>query len=355
MGLMDLYFKKGKDSLIKKNITCFRNDKGFQCLSDNDAKLIAEELMSQFKKIEFKFKDGDGYYNREKYEECPNKYKTPSEGSVLSNRDTFSATLINNKWYTKCEDVLERMIKLAYKYRSEKKEVLENQISIPDTKNASRIDLLRKDDETIELIELKQWDNANNPPTYAVAECIKNLYMFIHLYWHLYIDQDGYKGDKIIKNFKIASEKKHIKIDDIYNIKDIKNIVLTILAPEKYYADYFECSNKDILKKSFDTFCVILEKGVQEDLQKELGKSYNIQIKLKTIENFDKDAYTQLINGIINDYTITHKTKTVYSKRARGFTEQAEKISLVKYISDVKWFSDDMCNKLVNWESYKLK
>ncbi|MBQ9244668.1 hypothetical protein IJ182_00205 [bacterium] len=96
------------------------------------------------------------------------------------------------------EEMIERLIFLTNKDMFN----IENQYPIHDKNQPSHIDILLKDKKTTYIIELKQWDRAAaNPPSYAAIEALKNYFM--------YLKGEG-KNDK-------------------------NKIILTILAPQKYF------------------------------------------------------------------------------------------------------------------------
>lgn len=159
------------------------------------------------------------------------------------------------------EELIERLICLTNE-NNNKILSCKNQIPIKDKNNPSHIDLVVENDNYINLIELKQWDNSKNPPTYAIVECIKNLYA----------------------------------LDE--NIKLNKNIILTVLAPAEYYYQFIEpigkkrmISNATLVNwENYFKFLEILETLLSVDFN-------NIQIEIKYI-NFSENVCNQFKNEL---------------------------------------------------------
>ena len=246
------------------------------------------------------------------------------------------------------------MIKFSY-HKMREKIICENQIAIPDTGTASHFDLLKKYGKTIEIVELKQWDNTSDPPTWAVAECLKNLYMFLHLSRHIFSDKD-FPQKKSVVDFKKKQMKDCISLYDIDNTKIFK---LVVLAPKDYY-DYFFESDKPRLE-AFGTFCRILEKETEEDLAKKLGKKYDIQIEILQFnfarENGD-NSYEKITNAIIKDHISKRDWKPDLKVRKSDNVEvqNTGEIKLSNYITESgkpnKIFPIEVCEDLVDWETY---
>ena len=238
----------------------------------------------------------------------PNCYKKDED------KNTFSATKIKDKkgeyYLTNPENVLERIIKIFTGYQ--------NQIPIPDINQAAHIDLMKKEEnQTIEFVELKQW--VNKPPLWAVAEAVKNLYMYIHFY-----------------------------TNDISNIKQFK---LTILAPKEYY-DIFK-GEDDKYKKAYNTykkFCYEFKNYIETDLENKLDKKFEIVFSTKYFD-FSREEYNDLIgyridnaNSIISKYLENNPNKKNKLKsKLRG-----EKKSDDNTTGDI-WLTNNKYNK----ENYK--
>lgn len=305
------------------NCKLYKNKSGFRKLTDNGPKKTAEELLKQITKS-INIEKASGYYNAHEYPKSKEvKFKHPGKCKKDNKKDNFSATKNKDKKFkTKPEDNMERMIKIAYKNKCN----IQNQIPIPDIKQASHIDLMiRKDeDHTIELIELKQWDNNTNPPTFAVAESAKNLYMFLHFNKNMNDESNKYLSN-IDKDFQ-----------EMFSIERINTFILTVLAPEEYYLDHF--NNDSELKKVFKKFCDELQVCIQEDLKKKLNnKNLKIKINIKSF-NFPRKNYDEIINNIIKKHLEGHECKP---------GENTGDIVLSHYSK----YLNDVCNDLINWKN----
>ena len=248
----DAVYNKTKDSF--DNLTNSKVDELAKHLID----VISEKI--QINKI-------TGYRNTGEYPDDEKLFYHPDKVKP----DTKKTNCTIQASEIKEEEILERMIKIA--------SGCNNQVPIPDLKKVSHIDLAIKDKDTttINIIELKKWDNENDNPCYTIAENIKNLYMLLHLAYH-YNPENKYKyrenilsGDSDDKN----NDKK------FYDINGVKKFILTILAPEKYFELHF---SNDKLKEKYKKFCLELEKCIKEDLRRKLNKEdLEIKIEIKQI------------------------------------------------------------------------
>ncbi len=267
---------------IIDNCEFYKNKSGFRKL-DNPKK-TAKELFKQITKS-INIEKASGYHNANEYPQSKEvKFKHPGKCKEDFEKNNFSATKIDEKKYkTKPEDNMERMIKIAYKNKCN----VQNQIPIPDINQASHIDLMIRKPDTIELIELKQWDNDKNPPTFAVAESAKNLYMFLHFHKNMVDNSNKYLSN-IDKDYQ-----------EMFSIKGINTFFLTVLAPVEYYTGHF---NNDSLKKIFKEFCDELQVCIQEDLKKKINnKNLKIKINIKSF-SFPRKDYDEIINNIIEKH-----------------------------------------------------
>ena len=264
-----------------------------------------------------------------------NNFKHPNCCNKDEDKNTFSATKIKNDkgeyYLTNPENVLERIIKIFTGYQ--------NQIPIPDINQAAHIDLMKKEENQtiIEFVELKQW--VNKPPLWAVAEVVKNLYMYIHFYKNL--KENAVYFENVLENYKDTFK--------LYDISNIKQFELTILAPKNYYNVF---KGKDI-KKAYNTykkFCSGFKNYIETDLENKLGKRFEIVFSTKYFD-FSREEYNDLIgyridnaNSIISKYlennpNIKNKLK---SKR------HGEKKSDVNTTGNI-WLTNNKDNK----ENYK--
>ncbi len=345
-SIIELNSEHKHPEIKEKNAVYFNNKSGFRKLVEiNDINQLAELVMKPFKTIDIQ--NITGYINSG--EEIINKktnrkFKHPGACKTEVQKNNFSATIINingkNEYNTKPEDNLERIIKLSF---HKLKKECENQIPIPDLNQASHIDLLRRNDKTIEFIELKQWTNPNNPPTWAIAECIKNLYLYLHFNRHLYPQNQ----------FKYFNNIKHFCDNKLYDISNIKTITLTILAPIEYYEEFFKYKEGDKLKSKFGEFCKCLRNIIEDDLRRKLSKT-NLKIEIKIMYfNFSKNEYESIKDAIIEHHVHKPGWKVKGKKQKSGkITQNTGDINLQKYFLTDKYFSKNLCDKIINWELY---
>ena len=156
------------------------------------------------------------------------------------------------------ENNLERLI--ALENRNNTTSII-NQFPTPD---GGHIDLVYIKNNELNIVELKQWENGKDNPLYALVELIKN-------YKLLYDD----KNSNVRGYFKIASPDKYIQVN------------LILLAPQKYYDDYFN-------KKSIKTFFNFIKK-----LELKLSKKYKINICVRAIKDFSRHDYEPIVRGKI--------------------------------------------------------
>jgi len=361
MGLMNYLINNEKNKIYRyRNL--FVNKSGFGKLADENIENLVNEIINQFHEITL---DIRGYYNGIKTDDSSiDKLKAPSEGcKKASQKNIFSARIEKNNIYkTSPEDNLERMIKLSGQ-KLDKEIIYENQIAIPDTSQASHIDLLKKYDKTIEIVELKKWENGNNPPTWAVIECIKNLYMFLHLCKHL--NNDNYTNAKSVEKFKnVQAAEDGLKI---YNIAGVKAFKLIILAPKEYYEDthFSEQNNRPELKNAFKRFCTLLAKGIEKDVNAKLKQNYDISIEVKyfELEPNTQDVYEKIKNNIVERHIAIQKQKNpawepiIKEQKSGNKTKNTGEIDLSNYIDINSQESDELfpiavSKALIRWEDY---
>ena len=302
------------------------NKTEFKKLTNKDPKKTAEKLLKQITKS-INIEKASGYYNANEYPKSEEvKFKHPGKCKTDVEKCNFSARKKKNgKFYPSPEDNMERMIKIVFNKNNSKCNI-QNQIPIPDIDQASHIDLMIRKPDTIELIELKQWYNDKNPPTFAVAESTKNLYMFLHFNKNMNDESNKYLSN-IDKDFQ-----------DMFSIEGINTFILTLLAPEEYYVDHFR--NDSNLKEVFKEFCDELQGCIQEDLKKKLNnKNLKIKINIKSF-NFSREEYDEIINNIIEKHL---KENNQICKVG----EKTENIDLSKYSE----YLNDVCSNLINWKN----
>lgn len=360
MGLMNFFIENDK-SIIKNYRKIFVNKTGFGELANLIIEEITQKITEQFNKINLNI---NGYYNGKKnIKESIHMFKVPSGGGKTSlEKNIFSARIENtNKYRTKPEDNLERMIKLSGQ-KLDNNIIYENQVAIPDTNQASHIDLLKKYDNTIEIVELKKWENTSNPPTWAIVECIKNLYMFLNFCIHLK-SNTSYKGIEYVKKFK----NKQLKNNGlgIYDIDNIKTFKLIVLAPKEYYDEthFAGINNKPKLKVVFKKFCELLEKSIERDINQKLNKNYHIKIEIKYFTLLKggkpkaKEVYENIKNNIIMDFIAKERAQKPNwrpnNKDNTGDIDLSSYININSTKSD-KLFPVEICKALITWKDYPL-
>ena len=214
-----------------------------------------------------------------------NNFKYPDKTKSDEEKYTFSATKLNKNgkeyYYSEPEPTLEKLIKISTDF--------ENQMPLPE--NGSHIDLMKRAGKTIKFVELKQWENSNNTPFWAVAESVINLYKFIHLYVNIKDEKDYFK--------KIFADR-YESILKLYDINDIDTFNLIILAPKEYFLEYFSDKNQAKCKIIFyEKFCKELQKQIEIDLKHTFGKNYKIKFSTKYFD-FTKEDFKNLV-GYNND------------------------------------------------------
>lgn len=246
-----------------------------KCLKEK----IKIDKTTRYKNINDKYKD---LYKAKE----DSDFKYPDQTKSDEDKYTFSATKLLNKsgeeyYYAEPEPTLEKLIKISTNYK--------NQIPLPEDK--SHIDLIKKAGKTIKFVELKQWENPNNTPFWAVAESVVNLYKFIHLYVNITKENDYFK--------KIFADR-YESILKMYDISDTDTFNLIILAPKEYFLEYFSDKNQAKCKIIFyEKFCKKLQKQIEIDLKQTLGKNYKIKFSTKYFD-FTKDDFKNLV-GYNND------------------------------------------------------
>ena len=312
----------------------------FLILKTADTEKETKELISKISSV-IKLEHLIGYKNDGK----SSKFKHPDKCKSDEEKNCFSSTKNKNgNFKKKPEDNLERIIKLAWK-KSGKNGVYENQYPIPETDNGSHIDLLMKKDDFIEFVELKQWKNDLNSPAFAIAENIKNLYLFLNFNRHLFSDYAFKKG------FNRDEYKK------LHDIEGKNKFILTVLAPEEYYFDWF--NNSKELKEAFYEFCRFLEKFVALDLKEKLNLNVKIEIKILSF-HFSRDDYEKRIDRIIRDKMAENKKefgRELFEKK--GKTSKGSiirlntgEIDLSRYIENCDdYFSKEICSQITDWKN----
>lgn len=243
----------------------------------------------------------------------------------IDEKNSFSASLKINKnekqiyFYTNPENVLERLIKLS----SDTKNIdIENQIPIPDIGTTSHIDLIKKKSGYIELIELKQWKNDKNTPFWAIAESIKNLYMYIHFGEKLKAEERYFSA------FFLQNDYENMLYN--YDFSKIQNCKLTILAPVEYYEQHF-CYDKIYFDKkrfnNYQKYCKIIELLVKEDLN---NNNIDINISISTeFFRFSRERYNSLIGKNIDDLSDTIIGDYIKNEKIKIDTSDEENLKLI--------------------------
>ena len=342
------------DKILEKEPEVYKNKRPFFKLENKDVEKIAESLFKSITgKIVIDKKTG---YRNEKIKNA--LFTHPSIGCKENDdKNTISATKRKNKngtfyLYSEPEPNMERMIKLAWnKYK--KDGVCENQFPIPDTNENKgiNIDILIKREHSIEFIELKQWSNGDNP-AFAIAEVIKNLYVFIHFYKHLFVFDYEFREDFDIKEYK-----------KLYNLDKVNKFILTVLAPTEYYSGYFknkEIKNKELLKENYKQFYDYLKNLVQEDLREKLNKNdLEIEIRIKSFEFSREKQYDVIKDKLIKDKIEKNKKEKgtelikVSEKKTGEIKYTTGDIDLKGYFEKEDYFSKKVCEQLVNWTDFE--
>lgn len=317
--------KDEKDDTIKKIIkdlgnsnNIYQTKTGFIELIKSDTDNLAKNLIKKISQ-EISVNKITGYRNAGEYPDDEKLFYHPNK--VKSDKKKTNCTIQASR--IRKEEILERMIKIA--------SGCNNQIPIPDLKGGSHIDLAIKDGKITNIIELKQWKNTKDNPCYTIAENIKNLYMLLHLAYHYNPDNKYKYQNKIVS--VVSGDKNFYE-----KINDVNKFILTVLAPEEYYNYYFGETHDKTLIEKYKTFCLELEKCIQEDLRDKLNKEdLEIKIEIKQIKlTFDEFETIR---------------KVIIQKAGSKFKDIDEKI-YIEDLNDYKDVFNDKENKkkLTEWE-----
>ncbi len=308
--------KLKKDNVYSEKTCSFNN------LTARKVGELAKHLINKITQ-EIKVNEITGYKNAGEYSKNEKLFKHPKE--VKSDEEKTNCTILPKN--SRSEDILERMIKISSLDCN-------NQVPIPDLNNGSHIDLAIKKDKTINIIELKRWDNTKNNPCYTIAENIKNLYMLLNLAYH-YDSNNKYEYQNKITSV-VSDDRK------FYEINDVKKFILTVLAPKEYYESHFK-NDKNLINK-YKEFCSELEKCIQEDLRDKLHKKdLEIRIEIKQLSLTQKE-YEKIIKEL------KEKTSENIHKKAGKF-KRNKKGNISIDLKDYKNSFDEYKKELIEWSN----
>lgn len=300
--------------------------------------VLVEELMSCFN--QFIIDKCTGYCNANECKNLNLKLIHPNTYTPEENKLYMNVTVKKNKegkyyYYAKEEDNLERLITLVFNKNYGAKFLCLNQFPIPETQASSHIDLLIEHNNTLDFIELKQWKNPADSPIWAVSECIKNVYLFLHFWHHLY---NKYEYSNKIEDYNKFKEK--------YNIDKITKFRLIILAPKEYFESHNKTKNA-ALDNAFKDFCLLMQNKIQEDLRAKTGiKKLEIEISVKVL-NFTNERFEEIKKIIVKKHIKKYENLDKMDLKAENKGNKTENpIELKNYLNILN--NEDIKN-LTSW------
>lgn len=251
---------------------------------ENDIKTI--DIEKQIEKIYKKLSVQDRYFQE------PKDYTTDIKTNFSITYNTQFAIGIP-------ENNLERLIAITNN--------IPNQIPTCD---GGHIDLCYKNNNEINIIELKQWVSNDNP-FFAIIELIKNYYLFFY----------AQENISVRENYKLCNDAN-------------SKINLILLAPKEYYISY--AKGRGFNKKVLTLFLKFID-----DLNQKL-KEDNIEITLKYI-----DIARETIENKV-PYTIKDIDKGSNSRKNCDWKDYINNFTEKELLSLTNWHTIDSVEHWIN-------